>query len=502
MKKVILIILDGFGVRSEVSGNAIANADMPNYKYLLDNYPHSELQASGTYVGLSKDQMGNSEIGHLSIGAGRLIKQNIAQINDMFINREIDDNKTYLNMINYCSDNNKPLHIMCLLSDGGIHSHIKFTLNMIEKLHNDKINNVYVHAITDGRDTDIHSALKYINEVNDKLTKYKMGKVVSVCGRYYAMDRDKKWDRTKYYSDMVTLGRGVQTTNLEETINICYSKNVTDEFLPPLLLDKDHIIKDGDALLWFNYRPDRAKQILTVLTDEEFMEYPHKQLPNLKVYTIYKIDEAKNSEHLLDHIDVINPLGEYLSSLNLTQARVAETEKYAHVTYFFDGGRELKLPGCDRFLIPSPKVSTYDLKPEMSSKGITKQVIKCLNDNYDFILVNFANPDMVGHTGNYEATIKALEAVDNSLGTIMEYAKENFYTIFLTADHGNADFMFDDNGNKITTHSTNPVPFIVCDKKVKLNNGSITQIAPTILKYMDIKIPKEMKDSKVLFEEE
>ncbi|MBR1416893.1 MAG: 2,3-bisphosphoglycerate-independent phosphoglycerate mutase [Bacilli bacterium] len=502
MKKVLLIVLDGFGIRDEVKGNAIKNADMPNFNSLWEKYPHSLLEASGEAVGLEKGQMGNSEIGHLSIGAGRLIKQNIAQINDMFVNNELDDNDSYKDMVSYAKLNNKPIHIMALISDGGIHSHIRFVLNMIEKLHKDNISNVYVHSITDGRDTDVHSSYKYISQVEELLTKYNMGHVVSVCGRYYAMDRDKKWNRTKYYSDMVTLGKGVLVNNLEETINICYKKGVTDEFLPPILLDKEHIIKDGDVLLWFNFRPDRAKQIMQVITDDSFNEYPTLKMPNLKVYTIYKIDEAKNSKNLLNHIDVENPLGVYISTLGLTQARIAETEKYAHVTYFFDGGRELQLDGCDRFLIPSPKVATYDLKPEMSAFEITRQVTKCLNENYDFILVNFANSDMVGHTGNYDATIKALEAIDNCLGNILEYATENFYTIFLTADHGNADYMQDENGNMITTHSTYPVPFIVTDKKVKLVNGSITNIAPTILKYMDIKIPKEMKDSEVLFDSE
>lgn len=500
MKKVLLIILDGFGIRNEEKGNAIKHADMPTFNKLWEEYPHSLLEASGRAVGLTAGQMGNSEIGHLSIGAGRLIKQNITQIDDMFNNNELKDNEVYKEMVDYARVNHKPVHLMALISDGGIHSHIKFVLNMIDNLYEDKVKEVYVHAITDGRDTDVHSSYKYIKQVEDKLVEYKLGHVVSVCGRYYAMDRDKKWNRTKYYSDMVTLGKGVQITDLEEAINVCYKKDITDEFLPPLLLDEKHIIKDKDILLWLNFRPDRAKQILEVLTNPKFLEYPILTMPNLKVYTIYKIEEAKNSKNLIDHIDVINPFGEYISKLGMTQARIAETEKYAHVTYFFDGGRELDLAGCDRFLIPSPKVATYDLKPEMSSLGITKQVIRCLNDNYDFILVNFANPDMVGHTGNYDATIKALEAVDNSLGTIMEYAEENFYTVVITGDHGNADYMLDDQGRMVTTHSINPVPFIMTDKKVKLKDGAITNIAPTLLKYMDIKIPEEMENSNILID--
>ena len=500
MKKILMIVLDGFGIRNDKFGNAILNAKTPYYDNLIKNYPHSLLNASGEAVGLEKGQMGNSEIGHLSLGAGRLIKQNVTQIREMFEKNELDNNDSYIELVNYLKETNRPLHLMALVSDGGIHSHISFILNMIDKLYIDGIKKIYVHAITDGRDTDTNVAYKYIKEVNDRLLKYKIGQVVSICGRYYAMDRDKKWDRIKYYSDMVTKGIGVKADNFEHAINICYKKGVTDEFLPPIIVDKEKIIQDNDVLLWFNYRPDRAKQILNVLTDPNFKEYESVKLPNLKVFTIYKIDEAINSKHLLDHIDVINPLGEYLSTLGLTQARIAETEKYAHVTYFFDGGRELELNGCDRFLIPSPKVATYDLKPEMSSYEITKQVIKCLNDDYDFILVNFACPDMVGHTGNYKATIKAIEAVDNCLGDIIENAEENLYTLFITGDHGNADYMIDENNKMVTTHSTNPVPFIVTDKKLKLLDGNITSVAPTILKYMDIKIPEEMKNSKLLIE--
>ena len=494
-----MVILDGFGIRKEQMGNAIKNANMPNYNYIFDHYPHSELQASGRYVGLEKGQMGNSEVGHMSIGAGRLVKQNFMQIEDFFKNNEISTNTAYLNMINYVRENNKPLHIMALASDGGIHSHIKFILNMLDKLHEDNIKNVYIHAITDGRDTKVDVAYNYIKELEDKLVEYNMGHVVTVCGRYYAMDRDKKWNRTKLYSDMITLGKGVISNNIKETIDICYKKGITDEFLPPIILDRNHIIRDNDALLWFNYRPDRAKQILSVLTDVNFNEYDTVKLPNLKTYTIYKIEEAKNSMNLLNHIDVENSLGVYLSDLGLSQARIAETEKYAHVTYFFDGGKELKLPNCDRFLIPSLKVPTYDMEPGMSAVDITKQAIKCLNKDYDFILMNFANPDMVGHTGNYDATIKALEVVDDCLGKLYKECQDNFYTMFILADHGNSDYMIDNDGNIITTHSTNPVPFIITDTKVNVVNGSITQVAPTVLKYMDIKVPKEMEETKDLF---
>ena len=499
MKKVITIILDGFGVREESKGNAIKNASMPNYRTLLSTYPHSKLEASGRAVGLEKGQMGNSEVGHMTIGAGRLIKQNFMQIEDAFADDEFKDNVAFNDLVNYVKDNDVPIHLMALCSDGGIHSHIKFILKMIDILHQEHVTNVYVHAITDGRDTATNVAYSYLKEINDKLTEYNMGKIVSICGRYYAMDRDKKWERTKFYSDLVTTGKGVLVNDIEASINSCYSKGVTDEFLPPLIVDRDKIIKNGDALLWFNYRPDRAKQIMQVLTDLSFNIYETIKLPNLKVYTIYDIPEAQRSRHLLEHINVTNPLGVYLANLGMSQARIAETEKYAHVTYFFDGGVDLKLDNCDRFLIPSPKVATYDMQPEMSAMDVTKRVINCLDKGYDYILVNFANPDMVGHTGNYEATIKALETVDFCLGKIYQASKENYYTMFILGDHGNADLMVDSNNKPVTTHSLYPVPFIITDESVKVVDGNLTQVAPTILKYMDIAVPKEMANTEDLF---
>jgi 2,3-bisphosphoglycerate-independent phosphoglycerate mutase len=502
MKKVLTIILDGFGIRNDSHGNAIKMANMPNFNKLWNEYPHSLLKASERAVGLEKGQMGNSEVGHETIGAGRLIKQNVMQIDDFFKNDELKDNPAYNDLLNYVKDNDRPIHLMALCSDGGIHSELRFILKLIGRLHQDQINNVYVHAITDGRDTKTNVSYNYLKQISDLLNEYHMGKIVSVCGRYYAMDRDQKWERTKLYSDLVTEGKGFNTNNLEKFINECYQKKITDEFLPPIMLDVSKTIKDGDVLVWFNYRPDRAKQILRVLTDINFNNYQTIKLPNLKTYTIYDIPEAKNSKHFLNHIDVVNPLGVYLASLGLNQARIAETEKYAHVTYFFDGGKDLKLPGCDRFLIPSPKVATYDLKPEMSSIEVTKEVLKCLEKDYDFILLNFASPDMVGHTGNLAATIKALEVIDVCLGKIYTAALDNFFTIFILGDHGNCDLMLDENNVPVTTHSLSPVPFVVTDNKIKLIDGALTSVAPTILDYMDIAIPKEMQESNSLIYKE
>lgn len=498
MKKVLTIVLDGFGLRNSKNGNAVKLANMPTFRSLWNEYPHCQLLASEEAVGLEKGQMGNSEVGHTTIGAGRLIKQNFMQINDMFKNKEIFTNEAFVELVNYAKKENKPIHLMGLVSDGKIHSHIGFIIDMIEALHQEQVTNVYLHAITDGRDTSPTVSYKYIKEVDDLLRKYNMGFVVSVCGRYYAMDRDKKWERTEFYSKLVTENIGANVNNLEESINYCYQKNVTDEFLPPIIVNGGKKIEDGDILLWLNYRPDRAKQILTVLTDKEFKEYNTKKYNKLKCYTFYPIEEAKNSKHFLEIPKIENALGVYLSNLGLSQARIAETEKYAHVTYFFDGGKELNLEKCDRFLIPSPKVATYDLKPSMSANEVTARCLDCLEKDYDFIFMNFANPDMVGHTGNLNAAIEALEVLDKCLAKIIKSAEENYYTVIILSDHGNCDEMLDDNNNVVTSHSLYPVPFIITDKKVKLENGNLTQVAPTILKYMDIALPKEMKSTKPL----
>ena len=497
MKKVLLLILDGFGMTKEINSN-MKNAEMPNFNNIWNNYPHSLLGASGQSIGLKENQVGGSEIGHISIGAGRKIKNEITQMNEMFKNNNLRDNEVYQEMVNYASDNDKPIHIMALLSDAGKESHIAYVLNMIDKLNASQIDNICVHVITDGKDVDDHSALKYIDIVEEKLNKYNIGKIVSVCGRYFAMDQNNKWKRTKYYSDMLTKGIGVYAKNIKDVINVCYKKNINDEKLPPILLDKNKIIKDGDVLLWMNFKNDGGSQIMQVLTDSEFDKYDTLRISNLKTYTIFPMPEAINSSYLLDSVEVSNPIGVYLESLGLSQARIAEGEKNAQVNYFFDGNMNTELDKCKRYLIPSPNVSSYALKPAMSSFEITKKILRCLNDNYDLIVANYANIDKVSDTKDQEAIIKALEAVDNCLGSILEYANENFYTVFITSSHANLNFLNIEDKKDLSYY----VPFIVTDNKVKLVNGSITDIAPTILKYMDIKIPDEMKDSDLLFEEE
>lgn len=503
MKKVIMLILDGFGINEDEYGNAIKQASMPNYTDLFNEYPHSILQASGEYVGLPDDQFGNSEVGHLTIGAGRKLKQDITLCNEVLGSTLIEKNEVLLELIDHINANNGVLHLMGLVSDGGVHSDITYMKNLLSHLKNMGVKKVKFHVITDGRDTATKSSIGFIDDLNNSLKENNIGNIATICGRYYAMDRDNKWERTRIYSDMLLNGKGVAIKNYKTAIEACYKREVTDEFLPPIIIDSDGTLKDNDGILWLNYRGDRARQILTVLKDPEFNEYPTKKLTNLRVVTLVDVPNTIDLPFLIDNNDDIYSLGCYLSDLDFHQARIAETEKFAHVTFFFNGGDKTKLKGCDNFLIPSPKVSTYDLTPEMSVREVTKQTIKCIEKDYDFILVNIANPDMLGHTGNIEATKEGLEIIDECLKEIIDAVDDNFYKLIVVSDHGNCDEMLDKDGVAITTHSTNPVPFIIRDHHVSLKHkGDLTQIAPTILKYMDIAIPKDMQETKTLFEEE
>ena len=502
MKKILAVVLDGWGMREEVHGNAIKQAVLPNFTKMWNEYPHSLLSASGAAVGLPDGQFGNSEVGHLALGAGRLIKQKEVVIDEMFQNNDLDKNEYFNETIEYAKTNNKPIHMMALCSDGGVHALVRHFIKMLEELKKREVKEVYFHLITDGRDTDSHSSYKYIKEVEDAAKKLGIGAVATISGRYDIMDRDNKWDRIKKAYDVITRGAGNRTLDIKMYIDTCYSKGVTDEFIPPVLVNEKGIIKNGDVLLWMNYRPDRARQILQTLTDPNFNSFQHYKMPDLKVITLYPVKDVENIHPLLENTVVNNSFGVYISNLGLTQARIAETEKFAHVTNFFDGEFKGKIDNCDRFLIPSPLVDTYDMKPEMSAIDVCKKTINCMDKDYDFILVNFANPDMVGHTGNMEAAIKAVQVVDLCLGKLKEVADDNFYTMFVLADHGNADIMLDEKNNPVTTHTTSLVPFIVTDKKIKVENGHITQFAPTILEYMDIAIPKEMKGTKSLIEKQ
>lgn len=504
MKKVIMVILDGFGLNDFENGNAIKAANMETFNNLFKEYPHSVLQASGEYVGLPDDQFGNSEVGHLTIGAGRRIKQDLLKANELLGSPSIEQNDKLIELVNHTINNNSTLHLCGLVSDGRVHSDIKYMKNILGHLKNMGVKKVKFHAITDGRDTKVDSSIGYLTELENVMKALNIGKISTVCGRYYAMDRDNKWERTKVYTDLLLKGVGIKIRTFKTGIEACYKKNLTDEFLPPLILDEDATIKNNDAFLWLNFRGDRSRQILTVLKNEDFQEYKVKKIDNLKILAITDVPGAKltNKEYLIENEEIYS-LGVYLSDLGLRQARIAETEKFAHVTYFFNGGGKVKIKGCDNFLIPSKKVKTYDLTPNMSALEVTEQVLKCLEKDYDFILVNFANPDMLGHTGVIDATVNGLKTIDECLSRIVEAVDNNFYKLIITADHGNCDEMIRKDGSISTTHSIYPVPFILRDKHVSLKHkGDLTEIAPTILKYMDIAIPSEMKDTKTLFVEE
>ncbi len=499
MKKVLTIILDGYGIREEVHGNAIKMAKTPNFNMLWETFPHSLLEASGTSVGLMDGQFGNSEIGHQTIGGGLITKSKEVIINEMIENNEIENNSEFLSLINHVKTNNSSLHLIGLLSDGGVHSNISYIKKLIQLIKKQNINKLYFHVITDGRDTKINVSLNYINEIKKLFKELNFGEIASVCGRYYAMDRDKKYDRTKAYYDLITKGVGLNSESIEVTINKLYSEGIFDEFLPPINLT-NQVISENDGVFWINFRQDRAIQILRALTYPNFDGFTRIDFKNVKLTTIFPVADNIVYNYLFDNMEANkNPLGVYLSTLGLRQARIAETEKRVHVTYFFDGGREEPVLNADYFIFESPKVSDYATTPDMRAIDIKNQTINCMKNNYDFILVNFCNSDMLGHTGNMEAAIKAVETVDKCLGEIYE-AKED-YTIIILADHGNSDEMLDENDNIITTHSMSKVPFIITDKGVRVKTGGLSNVAPTILEYMNIEIPKEMKETTSLFEQ-
>ena len=490
-KPTILCILDGYGIREEVHGNAVKQASTPNFDYLWKNYPHSLLQASGTSVGLPEGQYGNSEVGHMNIGAGRIVYQPLQYINNKIETCEFFQNEELLNVINHVNKNNSKLHIMGLLSDGGVHSHISHFINILKLASINNVQNVYFHIFTDGRDTYKDVTIKYIKQLQESINQYSLGSIATISGRYYAMDRDNNYDRIKKAYDVIVLGEGKLCDNIEQMINTSYSKEIYDEFIEPCVVDISGKIEENDGLIWVNYRPDRAREILKSITNSNFNEFNSVKFNNIKVVTMMPTSDEVIANHAFEIEEVKQPSGPYLDSLGISQLRIAETEKYAHVTYFFDGGKELELKHSKRILIPSPKVATYDLMPEMSAYKITEALLDEM-ENFEFIVLNFANADMVGHTGVMDAAIKAVEAVDICLGKIKEKIDELGGTLIVTADHGNADYMLDEKDTIITSHSSSLVPFIICKKGIKLRGGKLGDIMPTILKLMNIPIPNEM----------
>ena len=491
MKKAILCILDGVGIREKKLGNAFMNTNKKTFDYLWENYPHSLLEASGEYVGLPNKQMGNSEVGHTNIGAGRIVYQSLELINKSIKEKSIYQNKNILEVMNHVKENNSNLHIFGLLSNGGIHSHINHLFAILEMCKQQNIKNVYIHAFLDGRDTLPNIAVKFLDELNEKIKELGLGTLSTISGRYYSMDRDNNWDRIKLSYDAIVYGKGNKNNNYKEAINDYYSKNIYDEFIPPTIIE-EKLIKDNDGLILFNYRPDRARELFTALTNNDFNEFETKKFQNIKLVTMMPVAKEVICKNAFKYEELKNTLGEYISNLGLKQLRIAETEKYAHVTYFFDGGVEKDLKGSNRILIPSPNVKTYDLKPEMSAYLITDKLMEELEKDYDLVVLNYANGDMVGHTGNYEATKKAVKALDKCLKKLYKKAQEKNYTLLIIADHGNCDYMIDNNNNIVTSHSVSPVPCIVTDKNIKLKNGRLCDVAPTLLNIMGIEIPSEM----------
>ena len=495
MKPVLLMILDGFGLYKDYPGNAISLAKTENLDKLYETCPHTEIYASEKWVGLPMGQMGNSEVGHLNIGAGRVVFQDLTRIGNEIDNGNFYHNQMFLKAVENAKKNNSSLHLMGLVSKGGVHSHFKHLLALIDLAKKEGLKKVYIHVITDGRDVSPDASLEDVKELEDYLKKVGVGKIADISGRYYAMDRDKRWERIKKYFDLVTEKYENSNPNALDAIKSSYDNGVTDEFIKPVEIDCEGKIKDGDSLIFFNFRPDRARQIVRALVDENFDGFPRKEKNIFLVIMTQYDDTIPHTNIAYPENRPTNTLGEILEKNHLRQLRIAETEKYAHVTFFFNGGREVMFEGEDRILVQSPKVATYDLKPEMSAPEITENLIEKLRENiYDCIILNFANPDMVGHTGVIPAAIKAVETVDNCIGKILKEIKKLGGALLITADHGNCDMMLTKDNKPITSHTTNKVPFILYGvENIKLRSeGALCDIAPTILELLNIKQPKEM----------
>ena len=503
-KPVVLCILDGCGIREESDGNAFKNATKPTLDMLFNKYPHSILQASGPSVGLPEGQMGTSEVGHMNLGSGRIALQPLQAITQSIESKELNKNEKILDVLNHVRENNSNLHIMGLLSDGGVHSHINHLLALLDICKENNIENVYIDVMLDGRDTYEKSAIKYLDILQKKLDEIKIGKIATISGRYYGMDRDNNYDRVKLSYDAICYGEGPLYNNYKELIDENYKKELYDEFVIPGIINKCPI-KDNDGVITFNFRKDRIREMFTLLSNPE--AYKEKASDkglnvitynNLKTLTMYPVTETVLSPHAFNDLDLKNILVDYLHNNGVSQLRIAETEKYAHVTFFFDGGKEVEYDDMKKILIPSPKVATYDLKPEMSVYEVTDNFLKEVG-NYDVTIMNLANGDMVGHTGVYEAAVEAVEDMDKCLAKIYKRTVEELGGILLIiADHGNCDMMWDSEHKPVTSHTTNPVPCIITKKGIELNDGKLADIAPTMLELIGLPIPKEMTGNSLI----
>ena len=498
------MILDGWGIGNHTHSDAIYSTPTPYWDHLLATYPHSQLQASGENVGLPDGQMGNSEVGHLNIGAGRVLYQDLVKINKAIASGAILDNPEIRNAFTYAKESGKAMHFMGLTSTGGVHSSFEHIFALCDIAKKYGLDKVYIHCFMDGRDTDPRSGKGFIEKLTEHCAK-STGVIASIIGRYYAMDRDKRWDRVKVAYDLLIDGTGKQATDMVKAMQESYDEGVTDEFVKPINNSAvDGTIKEGDAVIFFNYRNDRAKELTIALTQHDMPEQGMHTIPGLQYYCMTPYDSSFTGVHILfpkENVD--NTIGEYVSSLNLKQLHIAETEKCAHVTFFFNGGREAPFEGEDRILVPSPKVATYDLQPEMSAPEVADKLAAAIaEDKYDFVVVNFANGDMVGHTGVYTAIQKAVQTVDKCVEKVIETARAHGYEAIIIADHGNADFAENADGTPNTAHSLNPVPcvYVSDDKKATVENGILADVAPTILHIMGLPQPAEMTGKNLIKE--
>ncbi len=501
----MLMILDGFGENSNTKANAVAMANTPNIDKLMKTCPTTDIYTSGLNVGLPDGQMGNSEVGHTNIGAGRIVYQELTRITKSIEDGDFFSIPEFVAAIDNCKKNHSQLHILGLVSDGGVHSHIRHLFGLLELAKRKDFEDVYVHCFMDGRDTPPASGENYIAELEEKMKEKGIGKIASISGRFYAMDRDKRWQRIEKAYNAIVNGEGEKATSAISAIESSYQKEVFDEFIEPTVIMNGEkpvaTIQENDSVIFFNFRPDRAREITRTLVDKDFNEFPTKK-QNLYFVCMTSYDETMPNVHIaFKKAELKNTFGEYISKQGLTQLRIAETEKYAHVTFFFNGGEEKQYPGEDRILVPSPKVETYDQKPEMSAYEVTDKVVEAIQSGkYDCIILNYANPDMVGHTGNLEAAIQAIETIDKCVGRVVEAVNAQNGVLLITADHGNAEQMIDyQTGEPHTAHTTNPVPLILVGmENAKLKQGKLADLAPTMLQIMGLKKPEEMTGESII----
>ena len=497
MKPLVLCILDGCGIREERDGNAFLNANKPTFDMLMSKYPHSILEASGPAVGLPVGQMGTSEVGHMNLGSGRVALQPLEAISSSINNGELFNNSNILEVLNHVKENNSNLHLFGLLSDGGVHSHINHLFGILDMCKKNDVCNVYLDICLDGRDTYEKSALLYLEQLDNKINELGIGKINIISGRYYAMDRDNNFDRLKLAYDALVYGDGPVYNSYKELVNDNYNKDLYDEFVKPGIINRMPL-QDNDGIIAFNFRKDRIREMFTLLSNPIAYEKDAldsginvKHFNNLKTLTMFPVTETVLSSCAFDDLDLKNILVDYLHENNVSQLRIAETEKYPHVTFFFDGGKEVEYSDMKKILIPSPKVATYDLKPEMSVYEVTDKFLEEV-ENFDVTIMNIANGDMVGHTGNYEAAKEAVEHMDICLNKIYEKIMSLDGILIIIADHGNCDMMWDENKNPVTSHTTNPVPCIITKEGIKLKDGKLADVAPTMLKLLGLSIPEEM----------